>query len=51
MAKKNRDEEEAIKRAREIERKERETDRKINELNKAKDMDAQEKLRRLLDDE
>lgn len=51
MAKKNRDEEAAIKRAKALEEAEKKTEAKINELNREKDMKAEEKLRRLLDED
>jgi len=47
----NRDEEAAIKRAKKIAEDEARTEKRINDLNKAKDMDAEERLRRLLDDD
>jgi hypothetical protein len=51
MAKKNPDEEAAIKRAQKIAEQEAATERRINELNREKDMKAEEKLRRLLDED
>jgi hypothetical protein len=51
MAGKNPDEEKAIKKAKQIEKAEKATEKRINKLNKDKNLSPEERLRRLMEEE